>query len=282
MKKINDKEVQLIDPQQLQNMIISHTAQISDLYTKLRVQEAEIQKLKCFQTNYTQTYKIKHQFSRKQLADMIKKKVKTYNKGFDQYELLTTKRTEIQNKLKDVPIVGAWKLYQETLKKLNVYSNRYYKNMEGNQCKNYRENWYKINNHIKAKKYYREFKPVMDNYNELIGIISQSKQFVSTEECNRAKQLLTSLHNKWLNAKRKMGLKENMPPKYSYLHQYVEMMCLFQIPIGYFNDQSVEGYNKLFMRIMAAYLNQLGILKVKYPMMKLYLITSPKYYDMYR
>ncbi len=75
------------------------------------------------------------------------------------------------------------------------------------------------------------------------------------------KHLLTSLHSNWLNAKSKLNLEAAMPPKYSYLYQCVEMMCLFKIPIGYSNDQSVEGFNKLWMRIMSTYMNQLGILQ---------------------
>ena len=39
-----------------------------------------------------------------------------------------------------------------------------------------------------------------------------------------------------------------MPPKYAYLYRCVEMMCLFKFIIGYVNDQSVEGFNKLEMR----------------------------------
>jgi len=73
-----------------------------------------------------------------------------------------------------------------------------------------------------------------------------------------------------------------MPPKYAYLYQCVEFMCLFKVPIGYLNDQSVEGFNKLFMRVMSAYMNQRGQKKVQYSMKKLNLITSPKYYDQYR
>ncbi len=76
----------------------------------------------------------------------------------------------------------------------------------------------------------------MDDYNELLKIISQSKPYVTDEECVRARQLLRSLHNNWLNAKNKLKLKETMPPKYSYLYQCVEMMCLFKITSGYFND----------------------------------------------
>ncbi len=79
-------------------------------------------------------------------------------------------------------------------------------------------------------------------------------------------------------AKNQLKLQETMPPKHSHLYQCVEIMCLFNISIGYFKDQSVEGFNKLWMRIISAYMNQLGILKVKYPMRKLYLITIPKFY----
>ena len=65
----------------------------------------------------------------------------------------------------------------------------------------YRKNWCVINEHIKQSKFHKYLKPVMDDLNELFSIISQSKPFVTQEECGRAKQLLQSLQQNWLEAK---------------------------------------------------------------------------------
>jgi len=43
---------------------------------------------------------------------------------------------------------------------------------------------------ISQSKFHKYLKPVMDDLNELFSIISQSKPFVTQEECDRAKQLL--------------------------------------------------------------------------------------------
>ncbi len=139
----------------------------------------------------------------------------------------------------------------------------------------------KVCNDIKPTKHYEYIQFVMVHLNKLLAIIGQSKPFVNDEECAKAQELLKKLHVHWLEAKSALKLQRNMPPKYHYLHHMVELMCLFNVPIGYFDDQSVEGYNKMCNNIRRCYLNQLGILKVKYGMRKLYLITAPKYSDSY-
>ena len=58
-------------------------------------------------------------------------------------------------------------------------------------------------------------------------------------------------------------------------------MCLFKVALGYYDDESVEGFNIICNDLNRCYSNQLGKLRVKYMMRKLYLITSTKYCDMY-
>ncbi len=53
------------------------------------------------------------------------------------------------------------------------------------------------------------------------------------------------------------------------------------VPPGWFDDQSVEGFNILCNNISSSYLNQVGLNLVKYGQRKLYLITSPKYNNLY-
>ena len=86
---------------------------------------------------------------------------------------------------------------------------------------------------------------------------------------------LKKLHTDWMTAKNKLNLKENMPPKYHYLKESVEFMCLFM------DDESTEGYNVICNDLSNCYSNQLGVLKVQYMMSKLYLITCPKYCQTY-
>ena len=50
-----------------------------------------------------------------------------------------------------------------------------------------------------------------------------------------------------------LSIEESMPSKYSYLYQCVEMMCLFKVFMGYFNDQSMEDFKKLTMNVMSSY-----------------------------
>ena len=72
-------------------------------------------------------------------------------------------------------------------------------------------------------------------------------------------ELLHSLERNWKTAKVALNLTETIPP----------------IKISLF------GFNILQNNISRSYANQLGILKAKYGQRKLYLITSPKYNEMY-
>ncbi len=55
----------------------------------------------------------------------------------------------------------------------------------------------------------------------------------------------------------------NMPPKYHYIKHCVDFCCLFSMPLGYVDEEGLEG------------------IRVQYMMEKIYLITSPKYSQMY-
>ncbi len=57
----------------------------------------------------------------------------------------------------------------------------------------------------------------MDNLNVLLGILGQSKPFVTEQECLKAVELLHSLERNWKTAKVALNLTETMPPKYHYL-----------------------------------------------------------------
>ena len=121
----------------------------------------------------------------------------------------------------------------------------------------------------------------VDDLNGLFAIIGQSKPLVSDDECNKAKELLESMHKHWLDVKYHCDITENMPPKYHYFKHMVEFMCVWRMPPEFVDEQSIEYHGGMCIDVRRCYLNQRGKLRVKYGMEKLNLITSPKYSDSY-
>ena len=72
-----------------------------------------------------------------------------------------------------------------------------------------------------------------------------------------------------------------MPPKFHYLKESVGFSCVHKMPGGYCDEQGLEGMHVIFNECRRAYSNQLDILRVQYMLEKIYLITSPKYCQMY-
>ena len=54
-------------------------------------------------------------------------------------------------------------------------------------------------------------------------------------------------------------------------------MQLWQTSIGYMNEESVEAWNQINNNVRRRYLNQREILRIKYMMIHLMILTSPEY-----
>ena len=121
----------------------------------------------------------------------------------------------------------------------------------------------------------------MADFNRLFQTISQSKPLLSESECVELRNLIKTVHQKWMKVKNGIESATKMPPKYHYLHHCVEMCLLFKMPLGYYDEEGLEGSHQICNDLRRAYLNQRGVFKVKYMMAKMFLITSPKYLGAY-
>ena len=119
----------------------------------------------------------------------------------------------------------------------------------------------------------------MNIYNILMNIINKSEHVIPITDCNKAEKLLQEYYDHWQYTKRILNLNTSLGAKGHYLQHCVEWMKLWNIPLGYVNEQSVEAFHKICSMVLRRYYNQRGILKVKYAMRQLMVITCPLYQD---
>ena len=117
----------------------------------------------------------------------------------------------------------------------------------------------------------------IQTYNKLMRINGSSKCWVEEEECEEAKDLLEELDRCWTHARSLFSCAASLGAKYHYLSHCVEYMRLWRIGIGYISEQSVEGFHKTWSLVFRRYQNQRGLLRIKYEIRQLMLITSPLY-----
>ena len=65
--------------------------------------------------------------------------------------------------------------------------------------------------------------------------------------------------------------------KLHYFGHCIEYMEVWGIPIGYISEQSIEGFHQTCSMVMKRYNNQRGLLRMKYAIHQLILVTSPTY-----
>ena len=109
--------------------------------------------------------------------------------------------------------------------------------------------------------------------NNLMAIIGSADHGIDNKRCDDAMNVLCEYEKQWIRTAQISGI----GTKYHYLYHCIEYMRIWRIPIGYINEQSIENFHKTCSRVFRRYKNQRGLLKIKYSMHQLMLITSPLY-----
>ena len=119
----------------------------------------------------------------------------------------------------------------------------------------------------------------MDYYNQLVKTIRNSSNFITEADITKAEELLNKYHNHWQYVNQILNLNISLGAKYHYLYHCVEYIKIWGVPLGFNNEQSVESFHKICSAVMRRYYNQRGLLKVKYSIRQLMVITSPLYHN---
>ena len=85
------------------------------------------------------------------------------------------------------------------------------------------------------------------------------------------------LFKQWKHTKNECFIYKTLGTKFHYYKHIDEFIDIWQFPIGYIHEQSVESYHKIYNQLRRRYLNQRGKLRVKFSIEQLFLITSPLY-----
>eukprot|EP01084_Bolivina_argentea_P045639 84012_1 len=242
-----------------------------------------------FCSNCPKAYKTKNGFLNHEKADICKKKA--VDKGFitlnKQLESATDRKQRLQKNINNlntllndaVNISDPVPAFQTKLDECNVFKNKYYKNMEGNQAKAYLLKWDYISNHIQQTSFYKYLKLVIDDLNSYFRISCKQIFNLSRDQIISIKTSVLNLKKHW-NAfvdKCQTINDFSLGNKKHYLMHGYEHQAAFEMTFGTDDEQNVERYNKLVGEIEARYKSQRGLLKTKYFIRHLMFVTSPKY-----
>ena len=167
--------------------------------------------------------------------------------------------------------------HKQKLDQYGIYTNRYYHSLEGRQAKLYRRNFSKIASVISSTTFYIYMNHTIQLFNQLMSIIGKSDCWIEETQCEEARQLLQQLDMSWTHTRTLLGIAKSLGAKYHYLSHCFEYMTLWRIGIGYCSEQSIESYHKTCSMVFRRYGNQRGLLRIKYAIRQLMLITSPTY-----
>eukprot|EP01083_Nonionella_stella_P282521 961326_1 len=146
--------------------------------------------------NYTAT-RHQHHFTLNEISQYMARTKTQYHQSKAQIDQFQTKLDDIKRRMETMQSCNFKMEHTTACELYNVYRNRYYKSLEGRQCKSYRCNWESICASLSETDFYVKLKPFMGDYNAMMRIISQSKQELTNQECLTLKQLKLSLNSKW-------------------------------------------------------------------------------------
>ena len=166
---------------------------------------------------------------------------------------------------------------QKALDDSKIFKNRYHHNLEGNQAKLYRQQFSAIASVISSTSFYVCMSGLMNKYNEFMSIVGSSKPWIEESDCERARQILLDIDNRWSYMRRVIDYASSLGAKYHYLGHCLDYVILWRMGLGFINEQSIEHFHKVCSGVFRRYINQRGILRTKYAMHQIMLITSPLY-----
>ena len=167
--------------------------------------------------------------------------------------------------------------HQQKLNHYGIFKNRYYHTLEDKQARKYRMNHQDIISSLSPTKFYVCMTETMRLFNEVMHLFGKSTDCIDEVYIEQTRDALSKFEKQWMYTSQIMGIDTSLGAKYHYLSHCVAYMDLWKIPLGFLSEQSIEGANKVYGNILKRYKNQRGLLKIKYSMHQLLLITSPTY-----
>ena len=98
-------------------------------------------------------------------------------------------------------------------------------------------------------------------YNGLMRILNGSRNIIEDRNIQKAKQILHQYHNHWEYTKRILNMNMSLGKNYHYLCHTVEYISIWNIPIGFVSEQSVDTFHKICCMIWHRYYNQQGVMR---------------------
>ena len=179
--------------------------------------------------------------------------------------------------LEDSTNINYKQQHNQKLDQYKIYTNRYYKSLEGRQAKKYRQNFSIIASVLSPSPIYHHLNNTVHWFNVLMSIIAKPEALITEDQCDEANRALLELDKTWKRTKNMFSITSSLGTKYHYLYHCIEYMRIWGLPIGYISEQSIENYHKTCSMILRRYRNQRGVLRIKCGIHQLLLKTSPLY-----
>eukprot|EP01083_Nonionella_stella_P205377 747945_1 len=96
-----------------------------------------------------------------------------------------------------------------------------------------------------------------------------------------SRRFKVSLETKWNVIKTARITDKQMVPKFHYYRHMIDLCIMLKMPIGLADDEGMEAHHRIANVVRSQYLNQRGQSRIKHSMTKMYVISSPKYSNVY-
>ena len=262
-----------------QQRIDHHFHQMNVVSANCRNKRKEMNKYKYYKDNLAKTIHI-HGLCINELDQKLNVLNTEYSIMYNEYKEHEKSKENLAQLLQSPVAPNYYQQYTVKLGHYRICANRCFdKSLEGNRAREYRLKFAIITSPIAPSNYYRYMCQSMKYYNQLMHLLNKSTNTISKSDCTKAEQILQQYYKHWQYTKRILNLDLSLGAKYHYLKHCVEYIHIWRIPLGYINEQSIEAFHKICSMVLQRYYNQRGILKIKYAMRQLMVITSPLYHD---
>eukprot|EP01084_Bolivina_argentea_P045638 84011_1 len=265
IQKLINNETAALDEtrKQLEEMLKAKLAKLLSNETRQNKQKEALKRkgYTYFCSNCPKAYKTQNGYLKHEQANICSKKA--VDKGFitlnKQLQSATDRKQRLQKNINNlntllndaVNISDPVPAFQTKLDECNVFKNKYYKNMEGNQAKAYLLKWDYISNHIEETTFYKYLKPVIDDLNSYFSISCKQIFNLSRKQIISIKTSVLNLKKHWNEFVNKCEtIKDfSLGNKSHYLMHGYEHQASFEMTFGTDDEQNVEKYNKIVAEI---------------------------------
>ena len=88
-----------------------------------------------------------------------------------------------------------------------------------------------------------------------MAIVWSSDAWIEEYQCEKARQLLIELDQRWSYMRKVVDYASSLGAKYHYLGHCLDYVSFWRMGLGFINEQSIEHFHKICSGVFRRYMN---------------------------